>query len=153
MEKRTCASYVSVFKEAKKAFEEHFIKVDRFLSDYEVPLRTAAKEIFPNARLVGCYFHFARAVFKKFKHMGLCKAEDQKIRMAIKMAMNIPLLPQKYISTGFDIVRGKLIIYTSFQIFFPCTLDESYLFYVFFNVYIEKKKINFRADFEIMYKK
>ena len=43
------------------------------MSDFELPLRKAIKNNFENYLLDGCYFHYAKPIWKKIKKLKLFK--------------------------------------------------------------------------------
>lgn len=70
-------SYINMFANLKLMLTEYSIDVDfskiYMMSDYEKSLRKAIKKEFPNTPLLGCYFHFSKAIIKKYKELGLLK--------------------------------------------------------------------------------
>ena len=43
----------------------------KIMSDFELPLRKAIKNNFENSLLDGCYFHYAKSIWKKIKKLKL----------------------------------------------------------------------------------
>ena len=43
------------------------------MSDFEIALRNAIKNCFPDSVIVGCFFHYVKAIVNKFKQLGLLK--------------------------------------------------------------------------------
>ena len=41
------------------------------MTDFENPLRNALKKSFPNSIILGCFFHYLKAIVSKFKEYGL----------------------------------------------------------------------------------
>ena len=54
------------------AFECNLILVPRLvLLDFEKAAISAIKEVFPNCKVIGCYFHFIQALWKNIQNKGL----------------------------------------------------------------------------------
>lgn len=110
MERKTTGSYLAVMKEFVSVCNERKIVVEKVVSDFEAALRSAVETLLPETIIVGCYFHFARAVFMRFKKMGLVRNPTEEKTMASKMAMCLSLLPANQINSGIAIIRGKLSV-------------------------------------------
>lgn len=70
-------SYINIFENLKIICIENNININfeniTFMSDFEYGLRKALKISFPNSSILGCYYHYVKNIFKKFKELGLCK--------------------------------------------------------------------------------
>ena len=68
-------SYINVFENLKLLVKENNIKIDfnniHFKSDYEKGIRNGIKKTFEKSNIYGCYFHYIKSIFKKYK--GLVK--------------------------------------------------------------------------------
>lgn len=108
MERKTTAAYVKVFELIQNVLEE--TSVDLSMSDYETALRNSIRQIFPEAEIKGCYFHYVKAVTKYAKGLGLHRAanEANTIKSGIKYARSLALLPQTLIEEGINIVESML---------------------------------------------
>lgn len=77
MKNKSEISYINTFENLKFIFLENNIKIDfnkiYFMCDFEIALRNAIKYCFPDAIIIGCYFHYVKALVKKFKELGLLK--------------------------------------------------------------------------------
>lgn len=111
MERKTIRSYLAVLKEFVNVCTERKIVVEKVVSDFEAALRSAIETLMPETTIVGCYFHFARAVYMKFKKMGLVRNPTEQKTIASKMAMCLSLLPANQINSGIAIIRGNLLVY------------------------------------------
>lgn len=109
MERKTTESYSLVLTAFRTLCEERNIQVVKVVSDFEAALRLAVQAILPNADVVGCHFHFSRAVFMRFKKFGLVRNQNEQKTLAVKMAMCIPLLPHQHFDEAIVIIRGNLI--------------------------------------------
>ena len=66
------------------------------MCDFEAALLNGLKEIFPEADVTGCWFHFSQCIFKHTVHFGLkaCFVENEEFTMWVQLVMAMPLLPQ-----------------------------------------------------------
>lgn len=109
MERKTAESYSLILAQFQTICEENHIVVLKVVSDFEAAIRLAVHETLPNTAIVGCQFHYARAVYMNFKKMGLVRnSTDEKI-VACRMAMCISLLPQEYFNDAIEIIRCNFI--------------------------------------------
>lgn len=66
---------------------------------------TAITTVFPNAILLGCLFHFIRALWRKADQLTIKKS---KIRRAhVKRCIALAFLPKEYVQDGWLYVRGE----------------------------------------------
>lgn len=74
--------YEKVFKEFLHFFEMYNIDINfsekSIMCDYEKSLRVAIKNNFYKIKLRGCYFHFAKAIYKKCKDYNLFTKDKKK---------------------------------------------------------------------------
>lgn len=103
MEKKNFEAYDDVFTMLKEFIPSHLIT--EIMADYESATRKAAKKHFPKARRVGCWFHYIQAINRVAKRFGLL-SEDDKFADIVKYLSALALLPQNYISNGFNVI-GK----------------------------------------------
>jgi len=68
-------SYGYVFILIDQIIKQHGynLKVTSIMSDYEEALRNSIRNIFPEAQLQGCYFHYVKALWSKASKLGLRK--------------------------------------------------------------------------------
>ena len=69
------------------------------IGDFEQAPRNALTDIFPSATIIGCWFHFTKAVFEKVKKLGLSRLykTNQLFRIWIRKLMALPFLPEEHI--------------------------------------------------------
>ncbi|XP_052119508.1 uncharacterized protein LOC127748758 [Frankliniella occidentalis] len=74
------------------------------MTDFEVGLQNAWKTVFPNAQVVGCYWHFCRAVLKKARELGLVPFMNQhrRLKSLIRSACALALLPKNVMARGLN---------------------------------------------------
>lgn len=104
MEKRNFEAYDDVFTNLNGFIPSQ--RVSEIITDYEAATRKAAVKHYPEARLVGCWFHYVQAINRVAKRFGMWK--DDKFSDAIKYISALALLPHNYVLNGFDHI-GKTI--------------------------------------------
>ena len=77
MSHKSYSLYYHVFNNIKTLILKNKIEYKekelKFMMDFEKSSRKAIKSIFPESILLGCFFHFTKALWKKAKKEGLCK--------------------------------------------------------------------------------
>ena len=77
MRYKTEISYLNLFENLKLLLHQYNINIDSsnlyMMTDFENPLRKALKKSFPNSNILGCFFHYLKAIVTKFKDYGLLK--------------------------------------------------------------------------------
>lgn len=58
MENKLAGSYDNLFNHLKQQFPE--LDPPVITSDFELSMRKSIRQIFPDAKLLGCYFHYAQ---------------------------------------------------------------------------------------------
>lgn len=104
MQKRNCEAYDNVFSKLKELIPSHL--VTEIMADYEAATRKEAIKHFPQARIIGCWFHYVQAINRVAKRFGLLK--DDRFLDAVKQISALALLPHNYVKDGFDHI-GKFI--------------------------------------------
>jgi len=56
-------------------------EVSSFMLDFEAPLWTALKKVFPDAVLKGCVFHRSQAVWRHVQAVGLQRAYHERNKL------------------------------------------------------------------------
>lgn len=92
-----------------------------FNTDYECGMQNALKRIYPNAQLVGCWFHYCQAVRRKivqrFKNLQTyIKTSNQANAMYHKF-LSLPLLPHYLIQNSFEQLKLMINIFDKDQHF------------------------------------
>lgn len=104
-------AYVSIIQQLQQLCTENNITVSSVITDYESALRNAIAIVMPETPTKGCYFHFAKAVYQKYKVMGLTRRASADRRLAVKKLMCLALLPNDKILEAIQLVRGVYQIY------------------------------------------
>lgn len=87
------------------------------MCDFESGLRKAIKEIYPQAAINGCWFHYRKCIRKNVNRLGLSKlwikkARDNDPETALqakriyKMISMLPLLPKQQFLAGYKYVQS-----------------------------------------------
>lgn len=69
----------------------------------------AVREIFPDASLKGCSFHWAQAVLRKVGAVGLKTTYERRegIHLLIRRTLALPFLPPTHIDRAFAALKSK----------------------------------------------
>ena len=81
------------------------------VSDFEKAPRNAFTYLFPEMKMIGCWFHFTQAIWKKTQILGLGKLYKTKEIYAdwLRKLMALPLLPQSEITSTFSVLEATSI--------------------------------------------
>lgn len=115
MTRRTKAAYTHLFK---KIYRQWKLSPTTIVTDFEPGLRNVLQEVFQNARLLGCWFHFCQAVRRKATSL---KGFLQKIRSntnaqkLYRMFLCLPLMQKESILIAFDYLKVRANDWTTFQ--------------------------------------
>ncbi|ELP90252.1 hypothetical protein EIN_339130 [Entamoeba invadens IP1] len=99
MEKRTECAYTSLFTNLKV---KQGVIITKFMSDFELSCRNAIIMVYKEVTLLGCWFHFKQAIFKKVSKLGLSKIYtiETKVNTFIRSLFALPFLrPQEIVET------------------------------------------------------
>lgn len=104
MEKKDYHSYMLVLNKLKLMIPS--MNVVNCMTDYESATRKAMKEVFPTSLISGCFFHYVQAIQKASKRFGLRNKNtgSEKFEAAINKISALALLPNEYITEGFELI-------------------------------------------------
>ena len=113
------------------------------IGDFEQAPRNALTDIFPSVTIIGCWFHFTKAVFEKVKKLGLSRLykTNQLFRIWIRKLMALPFLPEEHIRHT----------YLSLDIPLADLLDSEKELVHKFKSYFNKFWINGNANLSVFY--
>ena len=85
----------------------------------------------PDINLVGCWFHYTKAIYDKLKKLGLCKLYklNKTFKKWIRQTMSLPFLPEEDIRSTYlaihmtlvGLTPGELELVSSFKRYFVKT--------------------------------
>lgn len=113
MERKTTSAYVSVLQEFSRLCSARSITVESVITDYEQAIHAAIARVMPTTNCKRCYFHFARAVYQKYKSMGLTRDANNTRKIAIKKFMCLALLPNELVVEAIELIKGKYNFFMS----------------------------------------
>ena len=66
------------------------------IGDFELAPKNSFTKVFPHITIIGCWFHYTKAIYDKVKKIGLSKLykTNQNFRAYIRKLMGLPLLPE-----------------------------------------------------------
>lgn len=73
--------------------------------DYEIAAINAIRDVIPDVQIIGCFYHWSRALWRKAKMLGVVKSKAQK--RIISLTVALALLPQEYMSEGWDYIKTE----------------------------------------------
>ncbi len=79
------------------------------MADYERALQNALQDLFPDADLTGCVFHFCQGVFRNVMKIGLSKLykTHRKFKSWVNMVFSLPLLPASDICEAWEFLKTE----------------------------------------------
>ena len=77
------------------------------MSDWEPAARNAFKQIYPDIKLYGCWFHFTQRIWLKTQKLGLSESfkSNPEVTKYIRQLMAIPFLPPPLLSPTFNFLQ------------------------------------------------
>lgn len=107
---KTMAVYVAILTFVEK--EVCQLSPFSIMSDYEVALRSAMRQVYPGCVLNGCWFHLTQAVRRRASKIGgffaSIKADASRHRLFYKFLM-LPLLPASKLLDGFRMLKDEVM--------------------------------------------
>lgn len=108
MTNKSQAAYTHVFRFIEqKVFSLNCVS---FTTDYELAMRNAIREVYPNSNLIACWFHFTQAVKKNASKISGFLPFIRNNELAEKIYYKlqcIPLLPPQYIHASFNKLKAE----------------------------------------------
>ena len=94
---KTQQTYTRMFRLLMDAANRHGMELQpqTICIDFEVAMIRSIHEVFPNARIRGCLFHFSQALWRKLQQLGLTLRykEDDDFNRMVRRAAVLPLVP------------------------------------------------------------
>ncbi|XP_053618345.1 uncharacterized protein LOC128679882 [Plodia interpunctella] len=93
---KTRATYEILFEMIKSQVKDW--QPTQISMDFEVTAISAIKDFFPEVKIVGCYFHYSRSLWRKAKQIGVVKLKLGKIH--VKLCTVLSHLPPDLLDEG-----------------------------------------------------
>ena len=115
------------------------------IGDFELAPKNSFTEVFPHITIIGCWFHYTKAIYDKVKKVGLSKLykRNQNFRAYIRKLMGLPLLPEEDI----------LPVFLSLEIPSVDLLYPEKEMIRRFRMYFTKTWMNGHCSFSVLYHK
>lgn len=118
--KQICYEYI--FRDIKNiltSYGKYPLALKTYTIDYEKSLENALQIIFPEAKRIGCFFHYVQSLVRWMKNNGLGKKEKKEVRENIIYILTILLFKYK---SDMEYVKNTInnlkTLYTEFLTFF-----------------------------------
>jgi hypothetical protein len=102
-----CIFSRKVFEELQKSYQ---VEPSMISSDYEESIRQAAKSVWPETKLVGCWFHYGQAIQRHAKSIPELAKEMKRNPVANRILMmynRLALLPPEKVQEGLDFIQRR----------------------------------------------
>jgi len=102
---RSSECYDIILNMVKKKAEEYRIdlKPRQVAMDFEQALRKSFKNMWPEIKILGCYFHLLQAIVKRMKHTGVYRLRRKSI--ALTMIQRLAFVPECHVKHCFEQVN------------------------------------------------
>ena len=111
MPNKNARGYRTVLKKIK--YWHQGSEPKEIMTDFETGMKTAVKDVYPNTRHRGCFFHFIQACTKKITENAANRRKFEKDRGfadAVKSLMALALVKPDKVATYFEVIVLKKII-------------------------------------------
>jgi len=115
MSRKTTELYVKVFQRVQQLVP-HFAPMCA-MADFEEASVTGFQHVYPDAGIVGCWFHYAQAIIKRPNKIGLREAygSDADVQNVVQCLMSLPLLPPEEIVSTIADVEANVVVDSSHE--------------------------------------
>ncbi|CAG2202049.1 unnamed protein product [Mytilus edulis] len=108
MTDRNVANYRQILGHLKRRYSRltnNQLTPTNIISDFETAIMTAAHTDFPNSRIMGCFFHFCKSVWRRVQKEGLRRSYNRSARLkrCIRKLMAIAYLPVAVVRQNFHL--------------------------------------------------
>lgn len=99
--------YKEVFNQILKLFPQTNPK--SIMSDFELSIVKAEKEVFPQTAQKFCFFHFGQNIYRKLTSENLKKNydNDPEFSYKVKMIMSLAFVPPQYVTATFEEITAE----------------------------------------------
>lgn len=106
MQDKKKSSYTAIFKFIR---DEYKFNITDAMVDFELGLKNALLETYPDAKLRGCWFHFAQALVRQLHKMPSKIRYRPDIKDQIRKLIALPLLPDDKIKEAYHLIKNEII--------------------------------------------
>lgn len=108
MSRKTEKCYTHLFQTLKEIFPLHGKSV---MTDFELAMRNAIRNVYPTLKMYTCWFHFCQAVKRKASQLMHLMAQlkiNENIKNAYYKLLCLPLLPASEILACFQMIKSQV---------------------------------------------
>ena len=112
--------YALFSNKRQSTYEEFFALINEFCQttpitmtfDFELAAMNAAKVIYPETMMHGCFFHFSQSLYRKIQALGMQKryATDTKFSQEMKMFAALAFVPPEDVPQVFDNLKLSMTL-------------------------------------------
>lgn len=95
----TYTRFFEILKEKLK------VEMTDFKCDYESAVINAVQTVYPQCKVTGCYYHFQKAIWRKYKQL---KIQGHGGRKMVRWTTHLPLLPSHLIKEGWRVILNNV---------------------------------------------
>lgn len=119
MTSRRMGLYRKIFRHLRS---KHKILPKIVMMDFEKSARKAAKLVWPNSSIRGCWFHYSQSLRRKAKSLPWISQniEEPEVKMIMRLFKNLALLDENQILKGFEAIKEIQVssgLFSSFELF------------------------------------
>lgn len=111
MSEKSKKAYAEVFYELCKVAVEESINLNpqRFITDFELAISSAAKTYFPSANFRGCLFHFGQNIWRRVQKEGLTRkyGNIEDFSILIRMLKSLAFVPPEQMPDYYNELKGS----------------------------------------------
>ncbi|XP_071579336.1 uncharacterized protein [Temnothorax nylanderi] len=102
MEGRTTDNYIDVLRKVTDVVK---IAPDIAIADFEKAERKALQTVFPNVKVIGCFFHYSQALVHNTDKHKILKGDQKELGWgATKLLISLAFLSEQLVEEGFKII-------------------------------------------------
>ncbi|XP_065205735.1 uncharacterized protein LOC135835422 [Planococcus citri] len=107
LQDKNAATYRWMFEELQKVNPDW--NPQMIMTDFETGAIAAIRHVFPQARHIGCWFHYSKAIQKQCGKLNLIQPmrNNPNLKRAIRKLMALPLLPSRKYIRGYRIIEQE----------------------------------------------
>lgn len=107
---KTEETYVNVFNLIKTSLAAHSINFSPSVVqiDFKAAAYNAIRRCFPDAKIIGCYFHFGQAIWRRLQNLGLVTLYNTNSNFAniVEIISALALIPIEDIDNAWNIIKS-----------------------------------------------